>query len=319
MKTIELTPRERLNGRLAELLWDSWVALGVAGQPSARAVPYVLDPEALLLATLRFGSVEPRLAGEVADWLAGCGEILSLQRLRNLQTGCKIAPADALAGLGGFMEGAGFPHWKALRGDAMARLFVSEGFKARGLARQPDPREPAAFLARLRRLFGVNARPEVLAWLLTHRSGHPAGIARETGWFSKSVQAILIDLEAGGFVTSEMRGKRREFSLNPRDRTLHPELGTALAWQTQGMLWTAFVHLDAMLGELETSAGRSAGARAVAVRSRLAPLRAALNQAGAADPFAGLAEEQGEELVTGFLAGVESMRQAVERRVFGNP
>ena len=185
MKTIELTPRERLNGRLAELLWDSWVALGVAGQPSARAVPYVLDPEALLLATLRFGSVEPRLAGEVADWLAGCGEILSLQRLRNLQT----------------------------------------------------------------------------AWLLTHRSGHPAGIARETGWFSKSVQAILIDLEAGGFVTSEMRGKRREFSLNPRDRTLHPELGTALAWQTQGMLWTAFVHLDAMLGELETSAGRSAGAR----------------------------------------------------------
>lgn len=317
MNTTERSAHGPLRERLAALLWDQWVALGVAGHPSGRRVPFVIDPEALLLATLRFGTLEPRLAGEVADWLAGCGEIISLQRLRNVQVAWPIAPADALAGLGGFMEGEGFRHWKVLRRTDAARSFAAEGFEARGLARPPDPREPAAFVSRLRRVFGVNARPEVLAWLLTHRAGHPAGIARETGWFSKSVQAILIDLELGGLVTSDTRGKRREFALNPRDRTLHPELGAPLAWQTQGPLWCAFAHLEEMLGELAAAAGRSAGARAVVVRSRLAALRAALAAAAADDPFAGLAGEQGEALVDGFLAGVKHMDDALDRRVFG--
>lgn len=317
MNPADPSPRERLHERLAAWLWDQWVALGAAGHPSGRPVPHVIDPEALLLATLRFGAAEPRLAGEVADWLCGCGEILSLQRLRNVQTAWKIAPADALAGLGVFMENAGFRHWKVRIGTGAVRPFVPDGFEARGLARPPDPREPAAFVPRMRRVFGVSARPEVLAWLLTHHAGHPAGIARETGWFSKSVQAILIDLEAGGLVTSETQGKRREFSLNPRDRTLHPELGASLVWQTQGPLWCAFGHLDAMLESLEADTGRSAGARALAVRSRLASLRAALAAAAAADPFAGLAEEQGEVLVEGFLAGVEAIGQALERRDFG--
>ena len=315
MKTTEPSSRQQLHGRIAALLWDQWVALGMAGHASGRAVPFVIDPEALLLATLRFGFTEPRLPGEVADWLTSCGEILSLQRLRNVQKSWKIAPAGSLAGVGDFMEASGFRSWRVLRENTALPL-VPEGFEPRGMARMPDPREPAAFVLRVRCLFGVNARPEVLAWLLTHRSGHPAGIARDTGWFSKSVQAILIDLEAGGLVTSVARGKRREFSLNPRDRTLHTDLGKALAWQTQPPLWAAIAHLDEILGDLGKD-GRSPAAQAVAVRSRLDPLRSALAAAGLDYPFSGLAGEQGAELVDGFLAGVETMGEAMERRFFG--
>ena len=47
---------ERLQEAVVDLLWDQWVALGLAGRPSGKKVPFVVDPEALLLATMRFGT-----------------------------------------------------------------------------------------------------------------------------------------------------------------------------------------------------------------------------------------------------------------------
>jgi hypothetical protein len=55
----------RLREEICDLLWDQWSALGVAGRASGKAVPFVVDPEALLLATMRFGNDDGRLVMEV--------------------------------------------------------------------------------------------------------------------------------------------------------------------------------------------------------------------------------------------------------------
>ena len=61
----------------------------------------------------------------------------------------------------------------------------------RGMSQPPDPRARENLLFTLRALLGVNARAEIMTWLLTHDSGHPAAIARDTGYFSKSAQQTL--------------------------------------------------------------------------------------------------------------------------------
>ena len=68
--------KHSLSEALVQLLWDQWVSIGVAGAPRSRPVPFVVDPEALLLATTRFGLSDARLMGEAIDWLAVNGRLL---------------------------------------------------------------------------------------------------------------------------------------------------------------------------------------------------------------------------------------------------
>jgi len=52
--------RESFLDKLLDLLWRQWTALGVSGHAEGDT-PWVIDPEALLLATCTFGRFEPRL------------------------------------------------------------------------------------------------------------------------------------------------------------------------------------------------------------------------------------------------------------------
>lgn len=45
---------------------------------------WIIDPEALLLATTTIGRFEPRLFDEMLDWLNTKSQVINLQRLQNL-------------------------------------------------------------------------------------------------------------------------------------------------------------------------------------------------------------------------------------------
>jgi len=85
----------------------------------------------------------------------------------------------------------------------------------RHTSRSPDPRQAANLLLTLRAFFGVNARAEIFAWLLTHESGHPAAIARDTGYFSKTVQHTLNEMEDSGQIRSRKEGREKIFWIKP--------------------------------------------------------------------------------------------------------
>jgi len=308
--------KERLHEALRDFLWDQWVALGQAGHASGRPVPFMVDPEALLLGTLRFAMDEGRFRSEVPDWLSKNGGLVSVQRIKNLDLATRIAPPQGLRALSEFMQKAGHRNWKTVATRVSAGAAEADGFPetgGRGLSMPPDLARPEAFLLRLRMVFGMSARAEVVTWLLTHSGGHAAGIARETGWFSKSVQAILNDLEQAGMLVSRTEGKRKEYTLRPRAGLWHPELGAGLRWFAQGMFCVGLHHV---LRALEAAADPklSAAARAIAIRRDLVPLETAFRLAGLDEIYGGAHRELGESLVRRFAEGTSALIRILETR-----
>ncbi len=305
---------DRLRSSVVDLLWDQWVALGLAGHAGGRSVPFVVDPEALLLTTLRLAMDEGRFRDEVLDWLGRNGSLLSVQRIKNLDRAIRVAPPERLRGLAAFMEKAGHPNWKTV-GARVGTTGVTDFTSSvlRGMSRPPDPVRPEAFVLRLRQLFGVNARAEVLTWLFTHDEGHAARIAGETGWFSKSVQAILNDLEQAGTLVSRIDGKRRDYAMSRRSSVWHPDFGRDLRWFTQGMFYTGVVHVLHTL-QAVPERGMSPEARAIAIRRQLAPLETAFRLAGLPSLFAGTHRERGDALVEAFEAGTNRLIRTLETR-----
>ena len=75
--------RREVRGCLLDFAWDEWAQMGVSAT-AERADRSAQDPEALLLFTLEVARADPRLLGEMLDWLALNERLVSVQRLRNL-------------------------------------------------------------------------------------------------------------------------------------------------------------------------------------------------------------------------------------------
>lgn len=87
----------------------------------------------------------------------------------------------------------------------------------RGMSQAPRPDQPATFVFKLRALFGMQARAEVMAWLLANEPGHPAEIARQTGYFRGSIQNVLNDLTVSGHIGAMRIGREKTFSIQRHD------------------------------------------------------------------------------------------------------
>ena len=70
--------RSQLNQRMVDLLWHQWSSIGVAGYARPDD-PRIIDPEALILATTRYGRYDSRLMDESMDWLMKFGNRISVQ------------------------------------------------------------------------------------------------------------------------------------------------------------------------------------------------------------------------------------------------
>lgn len=243
MHTSFQNSKDRLLKRFLDFLWHQWSALGVAGQRGAHD-DRLIDPEALLLATTRFGRYDARLLDEVIDWLSSNGKRINLQRLRRIHDEWPVADLRILAAIsGGLATQSIMRKWITLSAPLPAKtepepLFISiagsalpifhqpdpdflrhgllrDPMERRRMSQSPDPSRAANLLCSLRALFGVNSRAEIIAWLLTHESGHPAAIARDTGYFSKSVQHTLNEMEDSGHIRSRREGREKIFWLKP--------------------------------------------------------------------------------------------------------
>jgi hypothetical protein len=113
------------------------------------------------------------------------------------------------------IDGSALPIFHQPDPDFLRHGLLRDPMERRRMSQSPDPNRAANLLCSLRALFGVNARAEIIAWLLTHESGHPAAIARDTGYFSKSVQHTLNEMEDSGHIRSRREGREKIFWLKP--------------------------------------------------------------------------------------------------------
>jgi len=208
----------RFEEAMAQRLWDQWCAIGVRGRSTkSRDVSWVVDPESLLLASTRAFSFDPRLKDVAMDWVITNGEQVSLARLKGIAKNHGFADRVELSSFAETISenSPTAKQWKTLIEDSGEGVFrVQESaYHFRKNSRQPDPHSLACLLFKLRGLFGVNSRAEIILWLLANRSGHPAMIAKETGWFSKTVQKTLNELVLSGFFEVSQPGREKLVSL----------------------------------------------------------------------------------------------------------
>ncbi|MHB9002781.1 MAG: hypothetical protein ACYC6C_01785, partial [Coriobacteriia bacterium] len=82
----------------------------------------MIDPEALLLATTRFGTYDPRLFDEVLDWLTRFSDRLDVTRLRRLSRRAGFHDVKVAAALVEFMRVYGSEQkWGGTADDIIAR------------------------------------------------------------------------------------------------------------------------------------------------------------------------------------------------------
>jgi hypothetical protein len=229
--------REHFQEHVLGFLWRQWSALGVAGQ-SQSMDRWMLDPEALLLATTSLGR-DPRLFDEVLDWLNTNGQFINLQRLQNL--GQRFGDLTVLRAMAAHLARRSVhAKWKTLireqpkvaetqalfPGVPMVgspdELFARYGWrrgpvKLRQLSQPTDPHRPTNFLIKLRALFGMQARAEVMAYLLAMESGYPGEMAVRLAYFPRTLQTTLNDLARSGHLESRREGQEKRFWLRRDD------------------------------------------------------------------------------------------------------
>jgi len=101
-------------------------------------------------------------------------------------------------------------------------LFARHGWQRgpvtlRRLSQPADPHRPTNFLIKLRALFGMQARAEVIAYLLAEESGHPGEMAVRLAYFPRTLQTTLNDLARSGHLESRREGQQKRFWLRRDD------------------------------------------------------------------------------------------------------
>ena len=194
-----------LQGALTTRAWGQWIALGVdaVGEPDDA----VVDPEALIALTAELGDVDARLRDLSTDWCVAYGRYVNGSRLKQV-TRELGTPPGAIGEYVATVAAAGGPAWPMAtqpRPD-----YVKRG-KARLESALPVPR----LRIRLRAAFGVNARADVLAALLSapEIGLSVADLARRTRFTKPNVTFALDALALAGLTETRQVGNERRIAL----------------------------------------------------------------------------------------------------------
>lgn len=226
--------RKRTTAALVEFAWREWAQLGVSAA-APREDRWAQDPEALLVFTLHVARREPRLFDEALDWLRLNGDLVSGRRLTRLSEHDEDRPL-----IGAAVEWAadhGSPLRIALRPaqagepttvfpDLRTPTRADETFRRHGFLKaptsptlksaRPDSARPINLAFRLRQLFGVGARAEIVRFLLT--SDVPAATTQEiadaAASVKRNVNEALGDLVASGQLGRHTTGNVARYALD---------------------------------------------------------------------------------------------------------
>jgi hypothetical protein len=321
--------------RLVVFLWKQWAQLGLASASVEIRDGWVIDPEGLLLLSATYARYDPRLFDEVIDWLNQNANFINVPRLKSLIRRYDFQNGAVVAALGSVVKernsslrwsfpnpeepkGAEILFWNA-DGKSLAdfgnpdEIFLRHGFKRgrlklRGLSRRFNPVMPECALLRIRALFGISARAEIMLYLLTHEMAHPSGIARETGFSQKNVQDTLVDMAASGFVhAAQLEGRKKSYFIRKNHRApFLYQSGRPPRWVTWPPLFRGFELLHSVLRNLGVTA-MSRRLQASELRILSSQLRSLFARSGFNDTLSSESAFPGEGFIEVFVQDVRKL------------
>jgi len=324
---------------MLDLLWRQWTALGVAGQVPPQA-GIVLDPESLVLASCTLARSDPHLFDAMLDWMRINGRYLNIARLQRMlreypYSGGAVfaAAADSISTSerrvkwtrSAASRRAGPPQTLFFLGGGQELpvvrepdpIFQNHGllrdpYEPRGAARRFDPNLQANLLLRLRAFLGVNARCEILAYLMVNRLGSPRAMAKACGFYPATVARALAEMGDSGLLVSRIEGRHRFYSLASGEwNALFLGLNRP-AWIHWAPLFCALEHawhfLEACGREPRLPLAQASDLR----RLLKASLLALLAGGGPAIPVGDYAGRSGETLLPFFQEQMRSLFSSIE-------
>jgi hypothetical protein len=200
--------RENLVEPLLDVAWSQWTALGVAG--AGAASEDAVDLEALLILTAELANDDPRLRDEALDWCSRYHGYISKPRLKQLLRRSQPVTQSSFGGFASALERFVSGRWPAAS-SVTSKARVPSSLSGKSLL--PALVRPPLLSLRLRALFGVGARADVIGAVLLRSSGDFGASDLAFVGYSKRNLADALDMLAGaGLFRSARVGNRVRFS-----------------------------------------------------------------------------------------------------------
>ena len=203
--------KDQLIETLRDLAWSQWTELGVHGY-TRRHAEVLLDPEALLLLTAVLNTSDKRLHAESLGWCIRHGACISISRLKNLLK-IGLGNADSFSGFASEVNQAGPLQWPVKN---KSQSPAPDQKVANNSGSPPDLTRPALLRLKLRAIFGVGTRADILTELLFTPGKSAAQLAR-IGYSKRQVANTLDDLTRGGLLRRTREGNTHRFELYRTD------------------------------------------------------------------------------------------------------
>jgi hypothetical protein len=187
-------PSDLIENLALELAWSLWGELGVRGVVRGRHDRWSIDPEPLIAFTAGVGDRDPRLRDESIDWCVQYERYVSRARLRGI---LRRSDASTRSEFGTYAATLAEHTGRSWPGASQPRPYQPSGRSSL----TPLTR-PALIRVRLRALFGVGARAEILHAFVARPSARvtAAELARLTGYTKRNVTDELDRLELAGLL-----------------------------------------------------------------------------------------------------------------------
>jgi hypothetical protein len=259
--------KERFFDNLIEIHWRQWTALGVASHVKPEKT-WIVDLEPLIISTLTIGLHDKRLLSSSVEWLIKNGEWINLSRLKRIvKVFSERLPELKAPPL--------YPEILEMFVDTYNRnarykikypkidLYKAENnvmndyktffnhFKVRNVTSGPKLQLSSLIQLLLRNIFGVDARTEILIYLLAHEGGNSNSIAKESFYNQKNIYTILERWSNAQMATKISEQKNHRYSLNRKKELLH---AIGLKEMPNYLNWTrTFLFLDRLAKALSIS------------------------------------------------------------------
>ena len=268
------TSSEQITERAADLAWSLWAELGVSGWRRSHT-SHAIDPERLILFTALLGDADPRLRDESTDWCITYGRYVSAARLRNLLAAQAPETQAAFGQTAATVNANSILRWP--------RSTEARPYRRTRRSAVADFTAPSLVVLRLRALFGVGARAEVLRAFVADPSARlsaadlAADLAAEAAYTKRNVAEALEALRMAGLLESAPLRNQRLYGLVDAGwlASLPGALPESFPW------WgSVFRILEGLITGLRGAEALSTRTRTVAASDVLRGLHADLQQVG---------------------------------------
>lgn len=233
------------------LAWSQWTDLGVSSWESPHNDSLV-ELESLIAFTAQLWPFDPRLGAQAVDWTVRNMPLVSLHQIRSVLTRHRWGHQGPMADFGATAERFTHKKWP---GASDARPLLTS---LPGKASRPDLQKSSLQALKIRAVFGLGARAEIIRHLLFHDWPTTASqLAKELPYGGRQISNDLDLLHMAGMVRRQQDGTQQAYRLADPE-ALHAIVGypraRLIAW---GAAFRVLTELLDLYGDASSTALQS--------------------------------------------------------------